>query len=136
MTSLTEALIRETVVPVAREPVAPVAREPVAPVARGSVAPAAQITALVAKSESASPSSVGGECGLGTDVLEDKQEDFDCFAAAVPRFASMLLAPDGDPDAPDIPTPRSYAEAIMGPYSSQSKKAIDAEMASWKSTCT
>ncbi|CAI7814200.1 unnamed protein product [Closterium sp. NIES-54] len=24
----------------------------------------------------------------------------------------MLLAPEGDPDAPDIPTPRSYAEAI------------------------
>ncbi|CAI7776900.1 unnamed protein product [Closterium sp. NIES-53] len=86
----------------------------------------------VSECYSTSPSSVGGECGLGTDVLEDKQEDFDCFAAAVPRFASMLLAPDGDPDAPDIPTPRSYAEAIMGPYSSQSKKAIDAEMASWK----
>ncbi|CAI7757720.1 unnamed protein product, partial [Closterium sp. NIES-54] len=27
---------------------------------------------------------------------------------------SMLLAPEGDPDAPDIPTPRSYAEAITG----------------------
>ncbi|CAI7829091.1 unnamed protein product, partial [Closterium sp. NIES-53] len=71
-------------------------------------------TALVAESESASPSSVGGECALGTDVLEDRQEDFECLAAAVPRFASMLLAPEGDPDAPDIPTPRSYAEAITG----------------------
>ncbi|CAI7781694.1 unnamed protein product [Closterium sp. NIES-53] len=30
------------------------------------------------------------------------------LAAAVSRFASMLLAPEGDPDAPDIPTPRSY----------------------------
>ncbi|CAI7816568.1 unnamed protein product [Closterium sp. NIES-54] len=69
-------------------------------------------TALVAESESASPPSVGGECALGTDVLEDRQEDFECLAAAVPRFASMLLAPEGDPDAPDIPTPRSYAEAI------------------------
>ncbi|CAI7877876.1 unnamed protein product [Closterium sp. NIES-53] len=75
-------------------------------------------TALVAKSESesASPPSVEGECALGTDVLEDRQEDFECLAAAVPRFASMLLAPDGDPDAPDIPTPRSYAEAITGTY--------------------
>ncbi|CAI7925760.1 unnamed protein product, partial [Closterium sp. NIES-53] len=72
-------------------------------------------TALVAESESASPPSVG---------------------AAVPRFASMLLAPEGDPDAPDIPTPRSYAEAIMGPYSSQWQAAMDAEMASWKSTGT
>ncbi|CAI7842639.1 unnamed protein product [Closterium sp. NIES-54] len=76
-------------------------------------------TALVAESESASPPSVRGECALGTDVLEDRQEDFACLAAAVPRFASMLLAPEGDPNAPDIPTPRSYAEAITGPYSSQ-----------------
>ncbi|CAI7838753.1 unnamed protein product, partial [Closterium sp. NIES-53] len=66
-------------------------------------------TALVAESASASPSSVGGECALGTDVLEDRQEDFECLAAAVACFASMLLAPEGDPDAPDIPTPRSYA---------------------------
>ncbi|CAI7761618.1 unnamed protein product [Closterium sp. NIES-54] len=61
-------------------------------------------TALVAESESASPPSVGGECALGTDVLEDRQEDFECLAATVPRFASMLLAPEGDPHAPDIPT--------------------------------
>ncbi|CAI7914568.1 unnamed protein product [Closterium sp. NIES-54] len=72
-------------------------------------------TSLVAESESASPPSVGGECALGTDVLEDKQEDFECLAAAVPRFSSMLLALEGDPDAPDIPTPRSFAEAITAP---------------------
>ncbi|CAI7793875.1 unnamed protein product [Closterium sp. NIES-54] len=42
----------------------------------------------------------------------------------------------GDPDAPDIPTPRSYAEAITGPYSSLWLTAMDAEMASWKSTGT
>ncbi|CAI7835718.1 unnamed protein product, partial [Closterium sp. NIES-53] len=87
---------------------------------------------LVAESVPASPPSVGGECALGTDVLEDRQEDFECIAAAVPRFASLLLATEGDPDAPDIPTPRSYAEAIMGPYSSQWQAAMDAEMASWK----
>ncbi|CAI7844615.1 unnamed protein product [Closterium sp. NIES-54] len=74
-------------------------------------------TSLVAESLSASvcPPSVGGECALGTDVLEDRQEEFECFAAAVPHLVSMLLAPEGDPDAPDIPTPRSYAEAIEGP---------------------
>ncbi|CAI7783049.1 unnamed protein product [Closterium sp. NIES-53] len=33
-------------------------------------------TALVAESASASPPSVGGECALGTDVLEDRPEDF------------------------------------------------------------
>ncbi|CAI7927717.1 unnamed protein product [Closterium sp. NIES-54] len=93
-------------------------------------------TALVAESASASPLSVGGECALGTDILEDRQEDFECLAAAVPHFSSMLLAPEGDPDAPDIPTPRSYAEAITGPYSSQWQAAMDAEMASWKSTST
>ncbi|CAI7777425.1 unnamed protein product [Closterium sp. NIES-54] len=63
-------------------------------------------------------------------------EDFECLAAAVPRFTSMLLAPKGDPDAPDIPNPRSYTEAITGPYSSQWQAATDAEMASWKSTGT
>ncbi|CAI7777300.1 unnamed protein product [Closterium sp. NIES-54] len=41
-------------------------------------------TSLVAESESESasvcPLSVGGECALGTDVLEDRQEEFECFA--------------------------------------------------------
>ncbi|CAI7909271.1 unnamed protein product [Closterium sp. NIES-53] len=93
-------------------------------------------TALVAEFESASPLSVVGECALGTDILEDRQEEFECLAATVPYFASMLLALEGDPDAPDIPTPRSYAEVITGPYSSQWQAAMDAEMASWKSTGT
>ncbi|CAI7899672.1 unnamed protein product [Closterium sp. NIES-54] len=93
-------------------------------------------TALVAESASASPPSVGAECALRTNVLEDRQEYFECLAATVPRFTSMLLALEGDPDAPDIPTPRSYAEAITGPYSSQGQAAMDAEMASWKSTGT
>ncbi|CAI7883162.1 unnamed protein product [Closterium sp. NIES-53] len=95
-------------------------------------------TSLVADSASASfcPPSVGGECALGTDVLEDRQEDLQCFAAASPHLVSMLIAPEGDPDALDIPTPRSYAEAIEGPYSSQWQAAMDAEMASWKSTGT
>ncbi|CAI7879167.1 unnamed protein product [Closterium sp. NIES-53] len=91
---------------------------------------------LVAESESASvcPPSAGGECALGIDVLEDTQEEFECFAAAVPHLMSMLLAPEGDSDAPDIPTLRSYAEAIEDPYSSQWQAAMDAEMAFWKST--
>ncbi|CAI7731364.1 unnamed protein product [Closterium sp. NIES-53] len=59
-----------------------------------------------------------------------------CLATAVPHFASMLLAREGDLDAPDIPTPRSYVEAIMGPYSSQWQAAMDAKMASGKSTGT
>ncbi|CAI7912930.1 unnamed protein product [Closterium sp. NIES-54] len=67
---------------------------------------------LVAESAAVCPPSVGGECALGTDVLEDRQDDLECFAAASPHLVSMLLTPEGDPDAPDIPTPRSYAEAI------------------------
>ncbi|CAI7834077.1 unnamed protein product, partial [Closterium sp. NIES-54] len=68
-------------------------------------------TSLVAESESASvcPLSVRGECALGTDVLEDRHDEFECFATAVPH---------------------------LGPYSSQWQAAMDAEMASWKSTGT
>ncbi|CAI7914040.1 unnamed protein product [Closterium sp. NIES-54] len=75
-------------------------------------------TSLVAESASASvcPPSVGGECALSTNVLEDRQEEFECFAVVVPHLMPMLLAREGDPDAPDIPTPRSYAEAIEGTY--------------------
>ncbi|CAI7776471.1 unnamed protein product [Closterium sp. NIES-53] len=49
-------------------------------------------------------------------VAASSQEEFECFAAAVPHLVSMLLAPKGDLDAPDIPTPRSYTEAIDGTY--------------------
>ncbi|CAI7771109.1 unnamed protein product [Closterium sp. NIES-53] len=91
---------------------------------------------IVAESASVCSPSVGGECALSTDVLEDQQEEFQCFAATLPHLVSMLIAPEGDPDAPDIPTPRSYAEAIEGPYTSQWQSAMDAEMASSKSTGT
>ncbi|CAI7795179.1 unnamed protein product [Closterium sp. NIES-54] len=73
---------------------------------------------------------------LKYERLGERQEDFECLATAAPCFASMLLAPEGDPDAPHIPTPRSYAEAVTGPYSSQWQAAMDAEMASWKSIGT
>ncbi|CAI7912061.1 unnamed protein product [Closterium sp. NIES-53] len=95
----------------------------------------AAASALVAELSDCLPS-VGGECALGTDVLEDRSEDFECLAAAVPHLVAMRLAREGDPDAPDIPTPRSYVEAITGPYSSHWQTAMDTEMASWKSTGT
>ncbi|CAI5480218.1 unnamed protein product [Closterium sp. Yama58-4] len=93
-------------------------------------------TSLVAESEYVCPPSVGGECALGTDVLEDRQEDFECLAGAGPYLVAMLPALEGGSDALDIPTPRSYAEAITGPYSSQWQTAMDAEIPSWKSTGT
>ncbi|CAI7913265.1 unnamed protein product [Closterium sp. NIES-54] len=60
----------------------------------------------------------------------------DYAASLVAESASVCPPSVGDPDAPDIPIPRSYAEAIEGPYSSQWQSAMDAEMASWKSTGT
>ncbi|CAI5963062.1 unnamed protein product [Closterium sp. NIES-64] len=93
-------------------------------------------TSLVAESEYVCPPSVGGESALRTDVLEDRQKELQCFVATLPHLVSTLIAPEGDPYAPDIPTPRSYAEAIEGPYSSQWQSAMDTEMASWKSTGT
>ncbi|CAI7803921.1 unnamed protein product [Closterium sp. NIES-53] len=100
--------------------------------ARAANPTVSRLLATAVTDPSFDPPSVGGECALGTDVLEDRQEEFECLA--VPCFTSMLLAPEGDPDAPDIPTPRSYAEAITGPYSSQWQAAMDAKMASWKSS--
>ncbi|CAI7790063.1 unnamed protein product, partial [Closterium sp. NIES-53] len=50
---------------------------------------------LVAESASVCPPSVGGECALSTDVLEDRQEEFQCFAAALCEWglpASCLSA--------------------------------------------
>ncbi|CAI7869652.1 unnamed protein product [Closterium sp. NIES-53] len=69
-------------------------------------------------------------------VAESESDYPPSIEAAVPHLVAMLLAPEGDPDAPDIPTPRSYVEAITGPYSSQWQTAMDAEMASPKSTGT
>ncbi|CAI7801131.1 unnamed protein product [Closterium sp. NIES-54] len=66
----------------------------------------------------------------------DRQEDFECRSAAVTRFASILLAPEGNLDAPAILTQHSYAKAITGPYSSHLQAAMDAKMASWKCTAT
>ncbi|CAI7766466.1 unnamed protein product [Closterium sp. NIES-54] len=94
------------------------------------------VASLVTESESVCPPSVGGEPALNSDVREDRQFELECLAAALPRFASMMFCPEGDPDALDIPTPHSYDEAIAGEYSSQWQTAMDAEMAFWKSTGT
>ncbi|CAI5999060.1 unnamed protein product [Closterium sp. NIES-65] len=55
----------------------------------------------------------------------------DYAASLVTESASVCPPSDGD-----IPNPRSYAEAIEGPYTSKWQAAMDAEMASWKSTGT
>ncbi|CAI7805323.1 unnamed protein product [Closterium sp. NIES-53] len=94
------------------------------------------VASLLTESESVCPPSLLGEPALGSDVLEDTQFELECLVAALPRFASMLLCPEGDRDAPDIPTPCTYAEAIAGEFSSQWHTAMDAKMASLKSTGT
>ncbi|CAI7751634.1 unnamed protein product [Closterium sp. NIES-54] len=94
------------------------------------------LASLVSDPDPACPPSVGGEIALGCGILEDRQEELQCLAAAAPHLATMMLVPEGDPHALDIPTPRSYREAISGEYSSQRQTTMDAEMASWKSTGT
>ncbi|CAI7923208.1 unnamed protein product [Closterium sp. NIES-54] len=69
------------------------------------------LASLVSDPNPICPPSVGGEVGFGCDVLEDREEELECLAAAAPHLATMLLAPKGDP-------------------------AMDAEMASSKSTGT
>ncbi|CAI7757254.1 unnamed protein product [Closterium sp. NIES-53] len=73
---------------------------------------------------------------LWGDVLEDRHSELEYLAAASPTLCAMLLSPEGDHDALDIPTPRTYREAVSGPWASQWKAAIDSELASWRSTGT
>ncbi|CAI7733178.1 unnamed protein product [Closterium sp. NIES-53] len=47
------------------------------------------------------------------------------LAADVPHLVAMLLAPEGDPDAPDIRTPRSYAKAITYPVPPSGANIVD-----------
>ncbi|CAI7747828.1 unnamed protein product [Closterium sp. NIES-53] len=60
----------------------------------------------------------------------------DYATSLVAESESASVCPPSVGDAPDIPTPRSYAEAIEGPYASQWQKAMDTEMTSWKSIGT
>ncbi|CAI7893889.1 unnamed protein product [Closterium sp. NIES-54] len=70
---------------------------------------------LVSDPDPAYPLTVRGEVALGCDVLEDRKEELECLVAAAPHLATMLLAPEGDPNAIDIPTPRSYIECWCNP---------------------
>ncbi|CAI7851053.1 unnamed protein product [Closterium sp. NIES-54] len=92
-------------------------------------------TSLVAAPPT-SPLAIGGESALGCDALEDRQFELEFLEAASPHLCAMLLAPEGDLDALDIPTPRTYAEAVSGPWASQWRAAMDSEMASYRSTGT
>ncbi|CAI7795359.1 unnamed protein product [Closterium sp. NIES-54] len=69
---------------------------------------------------------------LASSLLDDPDPESDSLRAAsliVTHFLATV-GPEGDPDAPEIPTLLSYAEAIEGPYSSQWQTPMDTEMAS------
>ncbi|CAI7868878.1 unnamed protein product [Closterium sp. NIES-53] len=59
--------------------------------------------------------STGGALAFPLEVLEDRQFELGFLAAAVPHLCTMLLAPEEDPDALDIPIPRTHAEAVKRP---------------------
>ncbi|CAI7881311.1 unnamed protein product [Closterium sp. NIES-53] len=74
-------------------------------------------TALVAKSVFASPPSVGGECALGTDVLEDRHPD----PALLRRgdYGSLLVlvaGSHGSPQAPTVKRPSGSPPAFKARY--------------------
>ncbi|CAI7877365.1 unnamed protein product [Closterium sp. NIES-53] len=83
------------------------------------------LASLVSDPVHACPPSVGGELALSCDILEDRQEELECLAAAVPHLATMLLAPKGDPDALDIPTPRSCRGDLGGMWIFRVKRPPD-----------
>ncbi|CAI7818221.1 unnamed protein product [Closterium sp. NIES-54] len=80
--------------------------------------------------------STGGVPGFALEVLEDRQFELGFLTAAVPHLCAMLLAPEGDPDALEIPIPRTYAEEVSGPWASYWIPAEEVEMASYRSTGT
>ncbi|CAI7847121.1 unnamed protein product [Closterium sp. NIES-54] len=61
-----------------------------------------------------SPSSEGVPV-FPLEVLEDRQFELGFLVVAVPHLCAMLLAPEGDPDAFDIPIPCTHAEAVSDP---------------------
>ncbi|CAI7746756.1 unnamed protein product [Closterium sp. NIES-54] len=62
----------------------------------------------------ARPLSTRSESAIGCDILEDRQFELEFLAAVSPHLCAVLLAPEGDPHAFDMPTPRTYREAVSG----------------------
>ncbi|CAI7811956.1 unnamed protein product, partial [Closterium sp. NIES-54] len=62
-------------------------------------------SALVADSVPTSPPSVGGECALGMDVLEDRLEYFECLAVAVAMDGEMASWKSTGTYVDEVPPP-------------------------------
>ncbi|CAI7879659.1 unnamed protein product [Closterium sp. NIES-54] len=93
-------------------------------------------TALVAESESASPPSVGVSGLLARTSLRTGRRTLSVLQLLYLVSLPCCLPVRETWMHQNIPTPRYYAEAITGPYSSQWQAPMDAEMASSKSTGT
>ncbi|CAI7813868.1 unnamed protein product [Closterium sp. NIES-54] len=92
---------------------------------------AAHLVSGTARSQSS-----GGTPVLPLKVLEDGQLDIGFLVAVVPHPCAMLLAPEGDPDALNIPIPRNHTEAVSGPWALYWIADEEEEMASYRSTGT
>ncbi|CAI7870194.1 unnamed protein product [Closterium sp. NIES-53] len=92
-------------------------------------------TAHLVSGPARSPSS-GGAPVFPLEVLEDRQFELCFLVATFPHPCAMLLAPEGDPDALDIPIPHTHAEAVSGPSASYWIAAEEAEMGSYRSIGT
>ncbi|CAI7894187.1 unnamed protein product [Closterium sp. NIES-54] len=66
------------------------------------------------------------------EVLEDRHFELGFLAAAVPHLCAVLLAPEGDLDALDIPIPYTHVEAVSGPYAPFKIASEEAKMASYR----
>ncbi|CAI7733663.1 unnamed protein product [Closterium sp. NIES-53] len=80
------------------------------------------------------PLDATGEFALGYDVIEGKHFGLNFLAAAATHLYEMLLSPEGDPEAPDILTPRTYIEVVSKQWTSKWIADMDLEMVSWRST--
>ncbi|CAI7884765.1 unnamed protein product [Closterium sp. NIES-54] len=81
----------------------------------------------------ASLSSIAAFTAAVTEFASTRCLDYATSLVAAPPTSPLAL---GDPDALDIPTPRTYAEAMSGHWASQWRAAMDSEMATYRSTGT
>ncbi|CAI7810953.1 unnamed protein product [Closterium sp. NIES-53] len=105
-----------------------------------------RVLASLVTAPRASPPSVSAHTAAVADFASTRRLDYAtrvvaahtlcAGAVASPHLCAMLLPPEGDLDALDTPTPRTYREAVSGQWASQWIAAMDSEMASWRSTGT
>ncbi|CAI7780685.1 unnamed protein product [Closterium sp. NIES-54] len=91
------------------------------------------VSLLPSPPESSLASSVSALTAAVADFASTHRLDYATHVVAAPPPRPLS---NGDPDALDIPTPRTYREAVSRKWASQWKAAMDAELACWRSTGT